>query len=400
MAKKKEMIAMLLAGGQGNRLYVLTDNRAKPAVPFGGKYKIVDFTLSNCTNSGIDTVGVLTQYRPLELNSYIGNGQPWDLDRMNGGVYILPPYTGSSASWYKGTANAIYQNMNFIEQYNPEYVLVLSGDHVYKMDYSRMLEFHKAKSADATIAVMEVPMQRASQYGIMNADSELFITEFEEKPKEPKSNKASMGIYIFTWEKLKKYLIEDEEKGENTSNDFGKDLIPAMLAGGERLFAYPFDGYWKDVGTIETLWEANMDLLNPDIAINLWDPLWRIYSRHDVTTPHYISRKANIINSMITEGCYVNGFLNNTILFSDVTVEEGASIEYSVVMSNVNVGKGAKIGYAIVADGAVIEDGAVVGAFFDADSKNEHKITVIGQGAVIKKGENVPEGAMVGVNAN
>ncbi len=400
MAKKKEMIAMLLAGGQGNRLYVLTDNRAKPAVPFGGKYKIVDFTLSNCTNSGIDTVGVLTQYRPLELNSYIGNGQPWDLDRMNGGVYILPPYTGSSASWYKGTANAIYQNMNFIEQYNPEYVLVLSGDHVYKMDYSRMLEFHKAKSADATIAVMEVPMLRASQYGIMNTDDELFITEFEEKPKEPKSNKASMGIYIFTWEKLKKYLIEDEEKGENTSNDFGKDLIPAMLLGGERLFAYPFDGYWKDVGTIETLWEANMDLLNPDIAINLWDPLWRIYSRHDVTTPHYISRKANIINSMITEGCYVNGFLNNTILFSDVTVEEGASVEYSVVMSKVNIGKGAKTGYAIIADGAVIEEGAVVGAFFDADSKNEHKITVIGQGAVIKKGENVPEGAMVGVNTN
>ena len=284
MAKKKEMIAMLLAGGQGNRLYVLTNQRAKPAVPFGGKYRIVDFTLSNCTNSGIDTVGVLTQYRPLELNSYIGNGQPWDLDRMNGGVYILPPYTGSSASWYKGTANAIYQNMNFIEQYDPEYVLVLSGDHVYKMDYAKMLDFHKKQNADATIAVMDVPIDQASSYGIMNTNDDYSIREFEEKPKVPKSTKASMGIYIFKWEKLREYLILDEEKGENTSNDFGKDVIPAMLNDNQRMFAYPFDGYWKDVGTIDNLWEANMDLLNPSIAINIWDPLWRIYSRHDVTT--------------------------------------------------------------------------------------------------------------------
>ncbi len=396
MVKKKEMIAMLLAGGQGNRLYVLTKERAKPAVPFGGKYRIVDFTLSNCANSGIDTVGVLTQYRPLELNSYIGNGQPWDLDRMNGGVYILPPYTGSSASWYKGTANAIYQNINFIEQYNPEYVLVLSGDHVYKMDYARMLDFHKKKNADATIAVMEVPIEQASSFGIMNTNEDLSISEFEEKPKEPKSNKASMGIYIFKWEKLREYLILDEEKGENTSNDFGKDVIPAMLNDNQRMFAYPFDGYWKDVGTIDNLWEANMDLLNPSIAINIWDPLWRIYCRHNITTPHYIDKSAEIENSMVTEGCYVNGKLNYSILFSDVTVEENAQVEYSVVMRNTKVGKDAVVKYAIIADDAVIEDGAVVGAAPE-DYKGEGKwgIAVVGQGARVKTGQVVLPGEMI-----
>ncbi|MBE7021072.1 MAG: glucose-1-phosphate adenylyltransferase [Ruminococcaceae bacterium] len=394
MAKKKEMIAMLLAGGQGNRLYVLTKERAKPAVPFGGKYRIVDFTLSNCANSGIDTVGVLTQYRPLELNSYIGNGQPWDLDRMNGGVYILPPYTGSSASWYKGTANAIYQNINFIEQYDPEYVLVLSGDHVYKMDYARMLDFHKKKNADATIAVMEVPIEQASSFGIMNTNDDLSISEFEEKPKVPKSNKASMGIYIFKWEKLREYLILDEAKGENTSNDFGKDVIPAMLNDNQRMFAYPFDGYWKDVGTIDNLWEANMDLLNPSIAINIWDPLWRIYCRHDITTPHYIDKDADIENSMVTEGCYVDGKLNYSILFSDVTVEEGADVEYSVIMRNTKVGKGASVKYAIVADDAIIEEGAVVGA---APESYEGKwgIAVIGQGARVKSGQVVLPGEMI-----
>lgn len=394
MAKKKEMIAMLLAGGQGNRLYVLTKERAKPAVPFGGKYRIVDFTLSNCANSGIDTVGVLTQYRPLELNSYIGNGQPWDLDRMNGGVYILPPYTGSSASWYKGTANAIYQNINFIEQYDPEYVLVLSGDHVYKMDYARMLDFHKKKNADATIAVMEVPIEQASSFGIMNTNEDLSISEFEEKPKVPKSNKASMGIYIFKWEKLREYLILDEAKGENTSNDFGKDVIPAMLNDNQRMFAYPFDGYWKDVGTIDNLWEANMDLLNPSIAINIWDPLWRIYCRHDITTPHYIDKDADIENSMVTEGCYVDGKLNYSILFSDVTVEEGADVEYSVIMRNTKVGKGASVKYAIVADDAIIEEGAVVGA---APESYDGKwgIAVIGQGARVKSGQVVLPGEMI-----
>ncbi len=394
MAKKKEMIAMLLAGGQGNRLYVLTKERAKPAVPFGGKYRIVDFTLSNCTNSGINTVGVLTQYRPLELNSYIGNGQPWDLDRMNGGVYILPPYTGSSASWYKGTANAIYQNINFIEQYDPEYVLVLSGDHVYKMDYAKMLDFHKKKDADATIAVMEVPIEQASSFGIMNTNDDLSISEFEEKPKEPKSNKASMGIYIFKWAKLREYLILDEEKGENTSNDFGKDVIPAMLNSNQKMYAYPFDGYWKDVGTIDNLWEANMDLLNPSIAINIWDPLWKIYCRHDITTPHYIDSKADIENSMVTEGCYVNGKLNYSILFSDVTVEENAQVEYSVVMRNTTIGKNAKVRYAIISDDAVIEDGAVVGA---APENYEGKwgIAVVGQGARVKTGQIVLPGEMI-----
>jgi len=396
MATKKEMVAMLLAGGQGNRLYVLTNQRAKPAVPFGGKYRIIDFTLSNCANSGIDTVGVLTQYRPLELNSYIGNGQPWDLDRMNGGVYILPPYTGSSASWYKGTANAIYQNMNFIEQYDPEYVLVLSGDHVYKMDYSKMLDFHKKNNADATIAVMDVPIDEASSYGIMNTNDDLTIREFEEKPKEPKSTKASMGIYIFNWDKLRKYLIEDEEKGENTSNDFGKNIIPAMLDDNQRMFAYPFDGYWKDVGTIDNLWEANMDLLNPSIAINMWDPLWRIYSRHNVTTPHYISRDAKIENSMITEGCYVNGKLNYSILFSDVEVDDGAELEYAVVMRNSKIGKGAKVHYAIVADDVIIEDGAVVGAAPEVFGNSEKwGIAVIGQGAVVKSGQVVLPGEMI-----
>lgn len=396
MAKKKKMIAMLLAGGQGNRLYVLTKERAKPAVPFGGKYRIVDFTLSNCSNSGIDTVGVLTQYRPLELNSYIGNGQPWDLDRMNGGVYILPPYTGNSASWYKGTANAIYQNINFIEQYDPEYVLVLSGDHVYKMDYSKMLDFHKKKDADATIAVMEVPIEQASSFGIMNTNEDLSISEFEEKPKQPKSNKASMGIYIFKWSKLKEYLILDEEKGENTSNDFGKDVIPAMLNDNQKMYAYPFDGYWKDVGTIDNLWEANMDLLTPSIAINIWDPLWKIYCRHNITTPHYIDKSADIDNSMVTEGCYVNGKLRYSILFSDVTVEENAQIEYSVVMRNTKVGKNAVVKYAIIADDAIIEDGAIVGAApEDYRDKGKWGIAVVGQGARVKSGQVVLPGEMI-----
>ncbi len=398
MTTKKEMVAMLLAGGQGNRLYVLTNQRAKPAVPFGGKYRIIDFTLSNCTNSGIDTVGVLTQYRPLELNSYIGNGQPWDLDRMNGGVYILPPYTGSSASWYKGTANAIYQNINFIEQYDPEYVLVLGGDHIYKMDYDKMLDFHKKKNADATIAVMDVPIDQASSFGIMNTNEDFSIYEFEEKPKEPKSTKASMGIYIFNWDKLRKYLIEDEAKGENTSNDFGKNIIPAMLDDNQRVFAYPFDGYWKDVGTIDNLWEANMDLLNPSIALNMWDPLWRIYSRHNVTTPHYIAKDAKIENSMVTEGCYVNGRLNYSILFSDVEVDDGAELEYSVVMRNTKIGKGAKVSYAIVADDVIIEDGAVVGAAPESYD-GQWGIAVVGQGAVVKAGQVVKPGEMIQPNS-
>jgi len=390
MKLKKEMIAMLLAGGQGSRLYVLTSSRAKPAVPFGGKYRIIDFTLSNCSNSGIDTVGVLTQYKPLELNAYIGTGQPWDLDRMNGGIQVLPPYvTGSDGQWYKGTANAIYQNIEFIEQYSPTYVLILSGDHVYKMDYAKMLKFHKEKEADATIAVMDVPIDQASAFGIMNTNEDLSIYEFEEKPKVPKSTKASMGVYIFTWEKLKKYMIEDEAN-PTSSNDFGKNIIPNMLSSGERMFAYPFDGYWKDVGTVDNLWEANMDLLNPTIPLNLSDPLWRIYCRHFLTTPHYIGKSAKIVNSMITEGCDVEASVNNSVLFSDVEAQKDAEISYSVVMRNVKIHSNAKVQYAIIADDAVIEEGAVVGAppeeFSDRDSWG---IAVIGQGARVCAGQKV-----------
>ena len=399
MAIKKEMIAMLLAGGQGSRLYVLTNNRAKPAVPFGGKYRIIDFTLSNCSNSGIDTVGVLTQYKPMELNAYIGNGQPWDLDRMNGGIHVLPPYvTADESQWYKGTANAIYQNMEFIEQYSPTYVLVLSGDHVYKMDYSKMLSFHKEKNADATIAVMEVPIDEASSYGIMNTNDDFSIYEFCEKPKEPKSNKASMGVYIFTWEKLKKYLTEDEND-KNSSNDFGKNIIPKMLNAGEKMFAYPFDGYWKDVGTIDNLWEANMDLLNPKISLNLSDPLWRIYCRHSLTTPQYVGKYADLKNSMITDGCRVFAKVNNSILFSDVSAEQNAEICYSVVMRNAKIGKGARVLYAIVADDAVIEDGAIVGAPpEDYPDRDKWGIAVVGQGAHIHSGEVVLPKQMVSKN--
>ena len=399
MAIKKEMIAMLLAGGQGSRLYVLTNNRAKPAVPFGGKYRIIDFTLSNCSNSGIDTVGVLTQYKPMELNAYIGNGQPWDLDRMNGGIHVLPPYvTADESQWYKGTANAIYQNMEFIEQYSPTYVLVLSGDHVYKMDYSKMLSFHKEKNADATIAVMEVPIDEASSYGIMNTNDDFSIYEFCEKPKEPKSNKASMGVYIFTWEKLKKYLTEDEND-KNSSNDFGKNIIPKMLNSGEKMFAYPFDGYWKDVGTIDNLWEANMDLLNPKISLNLSDPLWRIYCRHSLTTPQYVGKYADLKNSMITDGCRVFAKVNNSILFSDVSAEQNAEICYSVVMRNAKIGKGARVLYAIVADDAVIEDGAIVGAPpEDYPDRDKWGIAVVGQGAHIHSGEVVLPKQMVSKN--
>lgn len=390
MGMKKEMIAMLLAGGQGSRLYVLTNDRAKPAVPFGGKYRIIDFTLSNCSNSGIDTVGVLTQYKPMELNAYIGTGHPWDLDRLNGGIQVLPPYvTGEDGQWYKGTANAIYQNIQFIEQYDPTYVLVLSGDHVYKMDYEKMLAFHKEKGADATIAVLDVPIDEASAFGIMNTNDDLSIYEFEEKPAHPKSTKASMGVYIFTWEKLRKYLIEDEENPES-SNDFGKNIIPGMLNSGEKLFAYPFDGYWKDVGTINSLWEANMDLLNPRISLNLSDPLWRIYCRHSLSIPQFVGSNAKISNSMITDGCDVEASVYNSILFSDVTAEENAEISYSVVMRNAKIGKGAIVRYAIVADDAVIEDGAIVGAPpEDYPNRDDWGIAVIGHGAVVRSGEVV-----------
>ena len=338
----KKCVAMLLAGGQGSRLGVLTAKIAKPAVPYGGKYRIIDFPLSNCANSGIDTVGILTQYKPLELNDYVGSGKPWDLDRTNGGVHILPPYQGQQGGdWYKGTANAIYQNLEFIERYDPEVVLVLSGDHIYKMDYSKMINEHIENKAACTIAVLEVSIEEASRFGIMNTREDGTIYEFEEKPKNPKSNLASMGIYVFSWDKLKKYLTEDEQKPDS-SNDFGKDVIPAMLNAGENMRVYRFDDYWKDVGTVNSLWEANLDLLNPKIDLNLADQNWRVYSRTTGMPPQYISDSAMVENSLITDGCEVYGTLDYSILFENVTVEEGATVEYSLVMPGAVIKKGAR----------------------------------------------------------
>ena len=337
---KKKCIAMLLAGGQGSRLYVLTGDMAKPAVPFGGMHRIIDFPLSNCANSGIDTVGVLTQYRPLELNSYIGNGQPWDLDRSDGGVHILPPYqSASGASWFKGTANAIYQNIGFVDLYDPDYVVILSGDHIYKMDYSRMLEVHEQKNADCTIAVMEVPWSDASRFGIMSVDGEGMITEFAEKPKEPKSNLASMGIYIFTWEKLRAALIADEAD-ETSENDFGKNIIPNMLRSGQRLAAYHFPGYWKDVGTLESLWDANMDMLMRT-ELDLLDQKWPIYARTPSLPPAFLAASSDVQHSVVTRGCTVEGRVFNSIISQNVTAEKGTEIEYSVLMPDVTVKRGA-----------------------------------------------------------
>ena len=396
MKAKKELIAMLLAGGQGSRLYVLTQEMAKPAVPFGGKYRIIDFPLSNCVNSGIDTVGVLTQYRPLELNTYIGNGQPWDLDRVGGGVAVLPPYmTEKAGEWYKGTANAIYQNINFIEQYDPEYVLILSGDHIYKMDYAAMLARHKEAEADATIAVLNVPLEEASRFGIMNTDAEGRIFEFEEKPKNPKSTKASMGVYIFTWAKLKDYLVADEQNPDS-SNDFGKNIIPNMLNAGEKLVAYDFDGYWKDVGTIESLWEANMDLINKDSGLKLNDPDWRIYARNTSYPPHFVGSNAKVTESVISEGCSIDGNLWYTVLFSGARIEGDAELNSAVIMQNAVVKKGATVKYAIIAQDAVIEEGAVVGASpEDCEKPEDWGIAVVGRGAVVKKGQVVGPKEMI-----
>ena len=358
---KKECIAMLLAGGQGTRLMSLTHDVAKPAVSFGGKYRIIDFTLSNCTNSGIDTIGVLTQYKPFDLNSYIGNGQPWDLDRLVGGAFVLPPYsTGESGDWYKGTANAIYQNINFIDRFNPEYVLVLSGDHIYKMDYSKMLDFHKKNNADLTVAVIDVPITEASRFGIMNLNNDNSIYEFEEKPKSPKSTKASMGIYIFNWKKLKEYLIEDENNKES-SNDFGKNIIPSMLLAGEKLFAYNFDGYWKDVGTIESLWMANMDIINENSGMNLADSKWKIYSRNVAEPCQYIGSNATVENSLITDGCIIEGYVYNSVISNGAIIEKGAKVINSCIMPNAIIKANAKVSYSIVGNDAIVEESAVVG---------------------------------------
>ena len=391
MYNKEECVAMLLAGGQGSRLYTLTEKTAKPAVPFGAKYRIIDFTLSNCVNSGIDTVGVLTQYQPLVLNEYIGNGLPWDLDRMNGGVMVLPPYQGSkSADWYKGTANAIYQNLNFINRYDPDYVLILSGDHIYKMDYNAMLEYHKKMNAAATIAVINVPLEQASRFGIMNTDENNKIIEFEEKPKEPKSTKASMGIYIFNRSLLAKYLEADENNPES-SNDFGKNIIPAMLDAGEPMYAYEFSGYWKDVGTIQSLWEANMDLLGDNPVFNLFDDDWRIYTRSEVRPPHYIGNDAKVINSIVTEGCEVHGIVENSLLFGGVKVARGAYIKNSIVMQDTVIREGASVYYSIVDGDTEVGAGTKIGN----ETSDGSKITLIGSDLVIPHGAIVPEGAMV-----
>lgn len=381
----KKCVAMLLAGGQGSRLGVLTSKIAKPAVPYGGKYRIIDFPLSNCANSGIDTVGILTQYKPLELNDYVGSGKPWDLDRSNGGVHILPPYQGQKGgNWYKGTANAIYQNIEFISRYNPEYVLVLSGDHIYKMDYSKMIKEHTESGAACTIAVMEVTMEEASRFGIMNTREDGTIYEFEEKPAKPKSNLASMGIYVFSWHKLKKYLTEDEAN-PNSSNDFGKDVIPAMLNAGELMKVYRFADYWKDVGTVDSLWEANLDLLNPKIDLNLADQNWRIYSRTTGMPPQYVSEDAQVENSLITDGCEVEGKLDYSILFENVTVEKGASVEYSLVMPGAVIKKGAKVKYSIIAENTVIGEDAEIGTEPAQTDTSEWGITVIGDNLTVGK---------------
>ncbi len=392
----KECIAMLLAGGQGSRLYALTQKLAKPAVPFGGKYRIIDFPLSNCVNSGIDTVGVLTQYQPLVLNEYIGNGQPWDLDRLHGGVHVLPPYqTATGSDWYKGTANAIYQNINFIDRYDPEYVVVLGGDHIYKMDYSKMVDLHKKNNADCTIAVLEVPWEEASRFGIMTTDSTGAVVKFEEKPKNPDSNLASMGIYVFTWSKLRKYLIDDEAD-PNSSNDFGKNIIPGMLANGERMFAYAFDGYWKDVGTIDSLWDANMDLLNPQKPLDVWNEDWKIYSRTPALPPHRIGATARVDNSIITEGCKVDGIVENSVLFAGVTVKEGALIDSSILMPGAVVEPGAEVHYSIVAENVVVKAGAVIGKKpEECADVSEWGVAVVAEGLTVGANSVVGPKAMV-----
>jgi len=393
---KKECVAMLLAGGQGSRLKALTSKVAKPAVPFGGKYRIIDFPLSNCVNSGIDTVGVLTQYKPMELNAYLGNGAPWDLDRSDGGVHVLPPYLGEGekGSWYKGTANAIYQNLDFIEQYDPEYVVILSGDHIYKMDYAHMLSHHKAMGAACTIAVMEVPWEEAPRFGILNVKDQDMIYEFEEKPKHPKSNLASMGIYIFTWSKLREYLIADEAD-EKSSNDFGKNIIPAMLGAGEVMAAYRFQGYWKDVGTIDSLWDANMDLLDPASGFDVYDPDWTIYTRTAVRPPQYTGPNAVVKHSILTSGCNIDGTVEESVLFHSVTVEKGAVVRHSVLMPGAVVKKGAVVEYAIVAQRTVIGEDAHVGETPTGPEKN---IAVVAQDLKVGAGAVVPAAAMITKN--
>jgi len=384
---------MLLAGGQGSRLYALTADAAKPIMPFGGKYRIIDFPLSNCANSGIDTVGVLTQYRPMRLNSYIGSGQPWDLDSADGGVYILPPYmsAGEKGNWFSGTANAIYQNIDFVDMWNPDYVLILSGDHIYKMDYAKMLAAHKQAGAACTIAVIQVSMAEARRFGIMNVGPDGAVSEFEEKPTHPKSDLASMGIYIFTWQKLRRVLFEDEAD-LSSAKDFGKNIIPRMLAAGEKLWPYRFDGYWRDVGTITSLWDANMDMLSPEL-INLYDPSWPILSRSPIRPPHLAGAASDIRHSIVTEGCLVEGSVFNSVLSSSVTVAQGAQVEYSVLMPGAVVEENAQVRFAILGEGAHVCAGACVGA--EPDGTEGWDVATVGPGLTVGAGAVVAPGAML-----
>ena len=389
----KEMIAMLLAGGQGSRLYALTEKLAKPAVPFGGKYRIIDFPISNCVNSGIDTVGVLTQYQPLILNEYIGNGQPWDLDRLYGGIHVLPPYQKASGSdWYKGTANAIYQNISFIERYDPEYVIILSGDQICKQDYNEFLKFHKEKGAEFSVAVMEVPWDEAGRFGLMVTDENDRITEFQEKPKNPKSNLASMGIYIFNWDILKKYLTEDEED-PNSENDFGNNIIPNLLRDNRKMYAHRFSGYWKDVGTISSLWEANMEVLDPENSgINLFDDDWKVYSRNSGMNGHKIGENAVVENSMITDGCRINGNVKHSVLFAGVRVDEGAVVEDAVIMGGTVIKAGAVVKHCIIAENVTVGENAVVGAM---PTEEENGVATIGAGVTVGANAKIGPNAMV-----
>ena len=393
--KKKTCVAMLLAGGQGSRLGVLTKKVAKPAVPYGGKYRIIDFPLSNCTNSGIDTVGVLTQYRPMELNSYIGSGQPWDLDSSSGGVHILPPYMGSKGgTWYKGTANAIYQNIGFIDQYQPEYVVILSGDHIYKMDYSEMLRRHKESDAACTISVMEVPWEEASRFGIMSVDGEDMITEFAEKPRQPKSNLASMGIYVFSWKALRRYLTEDEAD-PGSENDFGKNIIPKMLADGQRMAAFRFQGYWKDVGTLTSLWDANMDMLSPESGLDLSDESWPIFARSVDAPPIYMGGDSRVSHSAINRGGDIEGTVENSVLSPRVTVEKGAKVSYSVLLPDVTVEAGAVIEYAIIGEGCHIGKDCRVGGAPDSALDGKWDLTVLAPDCQLEDGREVAPGIML-----
>ena len=387
MARKQEIVAMLLAGGQGTRLQVLTKDMAKPAVPFGGKYRIIDFPLSNCANSGISTVGVLTQFMPLELNSYMGNGNPWDLDRVDGGLTILPPYTaGKTGEWYKGTANAIYQNIKYIEQYDPEYVLILSGDRIYKMNYNKMLEFHKEKKADLTVAHINVPLEEASRFGILNTDDDLRIVEFLEKPEHPVSTKASMGIYIFNWKVLKEYLIRDEENPES-EKDFGKNIIPMLLEEDRKIYAFPFAGYWKDVGTIESLWEANMDLIKRKEDFNISDKTWKIYYRHEGRLPQYIGESAEVTESMISDGTIVLGKVHESIVSSGVSIAQNSKVLGSIIMQNAVIEEGATVVNSIIAEGTVVKSGVTVG--HEEIELGKDMITVIGNFEVVEEDTKV-----------